>query len=334
MPVSALTLALVAVACLIGSVAASRLALTWLTERGILDRPNDRSSHRAPVARGGGIGFVAVILVVFTATSGSTIAVPILVLAGALLVAAISFADDIRPLRFPLRLGVQAVAVAMALATLPDGAAVVSSDLPAWLDRTLAGLGWLWFINLFNFMDGIDGIAAGEAVVIAGGSFLLAVGVTAYEAFAMPAIAIAAAAGGFLLLNWHPARLFMGDVGSVTLGFLLGWLLVEMAVAGELAAALILPMFFLADATSTLLVRFVRRRPLAKAHRDHAYQAAVDRGHGQRLVSGLVIALGVVLIGLALVADEAPMIAVLAALAITSAMILWMRFGGQPRNER
>lgn len=329
MMVSTLTLIAVAILALIGSIAASRFALHWLTERGIFDQPNQRSSHAVPVPRGGGIGFVAVILLVFAATLGSSIAVPVLVLVGALLVATVSFADDVRPLPFPWRLAVQSFAVFLALAAIPGDATIIADGLPVWLDRLIAGFAWLWFINLFNFMDGTDGLAAVEAIVIAAGVFLLGLAIVAIDPLALPSVAIAAAAVGFLILNWHPARVFMGDVGSVTLGFVLGWLLIELAVAGQLAAALILPMFFLVDATSTLAVRIVRRQPLATAHRDHAYQAAVDRSLGHGLVALIAMGLGAVLIVLALIADDAPVLAALSALAITSAVILWMRFGGQ-----
>ena len=264
---SALTLAVTAIACVFGSVLASRLALGWLSLRQVLDRPNERSSHSSPVPRGGGIGFATVILVALAALYGIERQVPPAVLVGALSVSAISFADDLRPVSYRLRFLVQAFAVTVVLALLPADTPIVTDSLPIWLDRLLVGLAWLWFINLFNFMDGIDGIAAGEAVVIAGGALGLALLQTNFGEAALPAIIIAASAAAFLAYNWHPAKLFMGDVGSTALGFFLGWLLIEAAAAGFLAAAFILPMFFLVDASSTLIVRAIRGRPLATAHR-------------------------------------------------------------------
>jgi UDP-N-acetylmuramyl pentapeptide phosphotransferase/UDP-N-acetylglucosamine-1-phosphate transferase len=190
-------------------------------------------------------------------------------------------------------------------------------------------IGWVWVINLFNFMDGIDGIASGEAAVV--GIGLVVVGLAAPElglATAEAAI-IAAAAAGFLVVNWHPARLFMGDVGSVGLGFLTGWLMVDAASKGAGWAALILPMYFLADASTTLVGRILRRRRLGQAHRDHAYQAAVDRGVPQPVVSGAVIALGLVLCALALASRDAPELALSAAVALVAGTIVWMRWGRQ-----
>lgn len=327
-----LTLVLIALVCIAASFYATLLALHWLTGFEILDRPNARSSHIRPVVRGGGIGFMAVILIALAATSPYS-GLPLFALGGGALIAAISFADDVRQVPFWLRLAVQAIAVVIALASIPSGVSIISGDLPVAVDRALAALAWLWFINLFNFMDGIDGIAGGEAAVIGIGIVVLAIAHPVLESTALAALVIAAASVGFLFLNWHPARLFMGDVGSAGLGFLLGWLLIEIAAAGYLAAALILPMIFLGDATSTLVVRAIRRRPLATAHRDHAYQAAVDRGVPQPVVSGLVIAAGIPLTGLALLSTEAPAATILAALAITAMAIAWMRWGGRRQSD-
>lgn len=329
MPASAPTLLAAGLGALVGGFLASWLALGWLTRRGVVDRPNARSSHKRPVPRGGGIGFIAVIAIALGIVALAENTVPLPMLAALLLLAAISFVDDIRAVPFWTRLAVQLVAVAAALAALPGDATIIAEGLPVWLDRLIAGLAWVWFVNLFNFMDGIDGIAAGEAITVAAGAVILALSQSAFADGALPGIVVAAAAAGFLVLNWHPAKLFMGDVGSAGLGFVLGWLLIEAAAAGFLAAALILPMFFLLDATTTLVWRAIRRRPLATAHRDHAYQAAVDRGVGQATVSAAVITLGLVLIGLAVWSVDAPIAAAAIALALSAALIVWMRWGSQ-----
>ena len=143
---------------------------------------------------------------------------------------------------------------------LPAGA-VFQGWLPSGLDAIATALIWVWFINLFNFMDGIDGIAGSEAAAIGLGLVLVAsIGVASDLGIAVPAAAIAAAALGFLVWNWTPARIFLGDVGSVPLGYVLGYLLRELALRGWWKAALILPLYFLADATLTLLRRLAARR--------------------------------------------------------------------------
>ena len=141
--------------------------------------------------------------------------------------------------------------------------------LPAALDMAAAALLWVWFVNLYNFMDGIDGIAGSETAAIGIGLALFAIaGIGNDPALAAPAAVIAAAAIGFLVWNWAPARIFLGDVGSVPLGYLLGFLLLAAASRGHWKLALILPLYFLADATITLLRRLAARRArLAAASR-------------------------------------------------------------------
>src|SRR5439155_22851542 len=225
-----------------------------------------------------------------------TISRPILV--GAALLAAVSWIDDVRSLPAAVRLAVQLVAVGLALrAGLPAGL-VFQGWLPPALDGiATAGL-WLLFINLFNFMDGIDGLAGSEAAAIGIGLMLFAgVGIGRDPELVMLSAAITAAAAGFLIWNWAPARIFLGDVGSVPLGYLLGFLLLDQAAQGRWEIALILPLYFLADATITLLRRLWRGARVWRAHREHFYQRAVQRGHGHAAVVQRVIAADIVLIG-------------------------------------
>src|SRR5262249_988511 len=154
-----------------------------------------------------------------------------------------------------IRLLAQFGAVALGLWMLPHGA-IFQGWLPTGPDAIAAALLWVWFVNLFNFMDGIDGIAGSEAAAIGIGISLVAVG---DAGLAWPAAAIIGAALGFLMWNWMPARIFLGDVGSVPLGYLLGYLLYRLTLHGQWQAALILPLYFLADATITLLRRLARR---------------------------------------------------------------------------
>ncbi|MDH3702467.1 MAG: glycosyl transferase, partial [Alphaproteobacteria bacterium] len=135
----------------------------------------------------------------------------------------------------------------------------------------------------------------------------------------------AMAALGFLRFNWHPARIFLGDVGSVPLGYLLGWLLLQAAAAGYWAPALILPLYYLADATITLLRRAARREKVWQAHREHFYQRAVQNGRSHARVSLAVLAANVVLAALALVAVAQPVIALAAAATTVALLLAWMR---------
>ncbi|MGH7005383.1 MAG: MraY family glycosyltransferase, partial [Alphaproteobacteria bacterium] len=172
--------------------------------------------------------------------------------------------------------------------------------LPAWLVGILLALGWIWFINLYNFMDGIDGITGVETASI--GIGLVALGVVnlgAVAGQALAGLALAGAAIGFLVWNWHPARIFLGDVGSVPLGYIVGGLLIQATVAGHWAPALILPLYYLADATLVLFARaFAGQKPW-QAHKRHFYQRAHQGGLSHAQVSLAIAMLNLALIVLA-----------------------------------
>lgn len=282
---------------------ATRFVLALLVRRAILDRPNERSSHDAPTPRGGGIAVVAVLVPAWIAAALlSGVTVPWPALGGTLLLAAVSWRDDVRSLGILWRLGAQVLAVTAGLASL-DGL-VFRGILPAWLDTLAAGFLWLWFVNLYNFMDGIDGITAVETASIGGGVALVALSATMGPAGAAAwGVALAAAALGFLPWNWHRAKLFLGDVGSVPLGYLAGWLLLSLAAAGAWKAALILPLYYLTDATITLLRRLRRGEKVWRAHREHYYQRAVQGGMSHASVVKAVLAGNLALAGLALGAE-------------------------------
>ncbi|MBO0738870.1 MAG: glycosyl transferase, partial [Alphaproteobacteria bacterium] len=196
-----------------------------------------------------------------------------------------------------------------------------------------AGLLWVWWINLFNFMDGIDGLAASEAAAI--GSGLLLFGLCGAGAGSEPALLAAAVIGaalGFLVWNWSPARIFLGDVGSVPLGYLLGFLLLDLAGRGFWKIALILPLYFIADATITLVRRLLRGERVWKAHREHYYQQAVRYGLGHAAVVRLVITADILLIGFGWAAENGWGAASLAVSAVITGGLLVALSRGRPRG--
>jgi UDP-N-acetylmuramyl pentapeptide phosphotransferase/UDP-N-acetylglucosamine-1-phosphate transferase len=315
-----MTLLALFVAVLVATVALTRVALGVLRRRAVLDRPNERSSHAVPTPRGGGVAIVASVLPAWCVAVALGLAPPVALAAAAaaLLLAALSFLDDLRDLPAGLRLAGQLAAVALCLPLLPGAGHVFQGLLPHWLDLAATGLLWLWFVNLYNFMDGIDGIAGTETLAVAGGLALvafLAGGPPGTLALALP---VAAAGAGFLVWNWHPARIFMGDVGSIPLGFLLGWLLLAAAAAGLWAPALILPLYYLADASWTLGRRLLRGARIWHAHREHFYQRAVQAGLRHDAVVLRVLAADLVLVGAAALslAHPAPALALGAAAVV------------------
>jgi Fuc2NAc and GlcNAc transferase len=301
-------------------------ALLGLLRRGaVLDHPNDRSSHSVPTPRGGGLAVVASLVAVAAVAAqlaGYDNGIGF-VLGATLGLAILSFVDDLKNLSATLRLSAHSAAVVLGLWAL-GGEGAFAGLLPDWADLALTAFAWLWFINLYNFMDGIDGIDASEAVAIGIGVTGLALLGTAPAGLAGPAMALVGAAAGFLVWNWHPARIFLGDAGSVPMGYVVGYLLIALAQSGGasgLAAALALPMVFVVDASLTLLRRLVRGKRLTEAHREHAYQRAVQGGWSHARVCLAVGAVNAGLVALAWgVAPTMPVLAVGLSLVAATAL--------------
>ena len=312
--------------------ATTALALKFLDKRSILDRPNERSSHQRPTPRGGGIAVVPVIVAAWSVIGVATQA-PLLhwiVVALGASLAVVSWIDDVHDLPPAPRFLSHIAAVAIVLFLLPENLLVFQGWLPLALDRIAAGLAWVWFINLYNFMDGIDGITGVETMSIGAGLTLIAALGGGMTAAGVPittlGLTLTAAAAGFLIWNWHPARIFMGDVGSVPIGFLAGWLLIAAAASGAWAAALILPAYYLADATITLIRRAGRLEPIWRAHREHFYQKAVGSEPIHDRVAMVIGGLNLVLIADATLSIHRPLVALgLAAAATTAILFLFSR---------
>lgn len=279
--------------------AALILVLFPLLQRYALARPNARSSHKVPTPQGGGLAIVGACL---TAASLSPLlggpALPLTLLGAAVLLAAVGTIDDLKPIPVLPRMALQALAVALVLWTLPTSIHILS-PLPIALERIIEFLGLIWFVNLTNFMDGLDWMTVAEMLPITVMLSLFAFIGEAPAAVAPVALGLAGALLGFAPFNAPVARLFMGDVGSLPIGLLTGWALVLFAGAGHLAAALLLPLYYLVDATLTLFLRLKRGDKVWIAHRSHFYQRATDNGFSVRAVVATVLALNIVLAVLA-----------------------------------
>jgi UDP-N-acetylmuramyl pentapeptide phosphotransferase/UDP-N-acetylglucosamine-1-phosphate transferase len=281
----------IAIGCLlialVVSAACVRAAIGYAHRKGMLDAPGQRRSHTVATPRGGGIGIV---LGVLASMPAALLLMPrsvgVLVVAsftvGVIAVAAIGWLDDHGSLPIRPRLLIQVVA------TLVFCLAVASQTASLWwaLPLLLAGV---WCINLHNFMDGIDGIAAQQAIFFGLGTSAIAGGVLGdADGIAVAASALALAALGFWWFNRSPARIFMGDVGSGTLGFIV-FALTAMLWAWRtelLWPELILSSAFVIDATLTLVVRILRGARWYTPHREHLYQWLVRRGSSHARVAG------------------------------------------------
>ena len=275
------------------SCAGTKLYINYARRKAILDIPNERSSHTLPTPRGGGVVFVALFLAVillcpffFPREASLWLALS----GGGLAVAAVGWIDDRKTLPAWQRLGVHSMAVLWVLYHL-GGMPSLSlgfASLPlGYIGHVLAFIGGVWMINLYNFMDGIDGLAAGEAVLVASaGAFLTKGSPVSFALFALAASVL-----GFLIWNWSPAKVFMGDAGSGFLGFAFFCfaLYTENTNAMPLLTWAVLVSVFAVDATLTLVMRARQRKHLSEAHRDHLYQQFIKAGYPHAAVTGTVL---------------------------------------------
>jgi UDP-N-acetylmuramyl pentapeptide phosphotransferase/UDP-N-acetylglucosamine-1-phosphate transferase len=277
-------------------------AIRPLLLRYALARPNARSSHAVPTPQGAGIAVMIATLVIASAvisSIGPTRAnFPAAVLAAAALIALVGATDDIKTVAVIPRLILQGLAVGIVLAAA-SGELRILPSCPWWIEQAILFLAGLWFVNLVNFMDGIDWMTVAEVVPVTGALVLLG----ALGDLSPSAMIVAAALGGatigFAPFNRPVARVFLGDVGSLPIGLLLGWCLLELAYRQQLTAALLLPLYYLADATVTLLRRLAKRETVWTAHRTHFYQRATDNGFSVLRVVGEVFTLNLALAALA-----------------------------------
>lgn len=280
------------------------LVRNYALRRGLVDRPGPRRSHDRPVARGAGLA-VAVAVMAAIPVTGSAMALPFTACIG--LLAVLGAVDDHRAVSVGARLAVQ-IAVAV-LAVIWIGP-VETVSIGGWpitaplLWSALAVLAMAWLINLHNFMDGSDGLASLQGA-ICGGLFAWAFARSGATGLAWPALVLAAACAGFLFWNRPPARVFLGDSGSLAIGGFIGLLALAGAASGVVSVwlSLAICMVFVIDATATLADRLIRGRRWYTPHRDHAYQRLIRAGwsHARVLRTYGLINLGVVLPGVALI---------------------------------
>lgn len=259
-------------ASLLVALAAAALLLRGRFAAMVLDQPNERSLHTTPVPRTGGLAILAGLAVAAPAWAGPLL--PALALALAL--GAASFLDDRRGLPVALRFAIHLAAAA----ALVGWGGAPAPGLAAGLAALLA---IAWMTNLYNFMDGSDGLAGGMAV-IGFSAYAAAAWIAGDTSLLLPALCVAAAAAGFLAFNFHPARLFMGDAGSIPLGFLAGAMGFAGWSGGTWPAWFPLVVFspFVVDASVTLARRLLRGERIWQAHREHYYQRLVRGGLGHR----------------------------------------------------
>lgn len=284
------------------------LVRTVANRLALLDHPNARSSHDVPKPRLGGIGVVVAFLAAAAALVARGVAPrsAVAVLLATAGIAAVGLVDDLRSLsarwRFALQIAAAVTVVALRWSDVPKAAGAAGALLPTWVLGVAFVLWIVWLTNLYNFMDGIDGLAGGQAVFAGVGVALVAFSMGSHGT-AWIALALSAAAIGFLRFNFPPSTIFMGDVGSTTIGFFLGCipLIGEPSPVTAGTVAVVLSLFVL-DATTTLLRRVARGERWYVPHRSHLYQRPVALGVPHRAITSWAYA-GMIVVACAAVAQ-------------------------------
>lgn len=294
-----MTLGIIIASCVVVSCVATGLWRVVLVRHAVLDQANARSSHTGSIPRAGGVVFCVLTLlyaVVSLALDWSDPRAAMILIVGGGLVAIIGFVDDIKPLPAAVRFlthAIAAVVLVVGLSPLPQSIAGISVVIPAWLIQVLLAIAVMWSINLWNFMDGIDGLAGSQAMIVLAGLTLVA-GCSGSSGI-LPAV-MAGLVGGFLLWNLSSRRLFMGDAGSGFLGFAVLLMIAVLWTRGDIpiwSGVLAAAMMWI-DATVTLVRRTMRGQRPWVAHRSHVYQHLVQGNWSHRQVTAVYGALQVV----------------------------------------
>ena len=287
------------VASLLATFVFTPMVRRYCIRNNLIDQPGPRRSHDRPIARGGGLAVASGLLpVLLLAASPNDYYRGFL--AGAIVVVLLGWRDDVHSLPIRMRLSIELLISSLVVLWLGPVAWVRfgGAELHApWLWTPLAILALVWLQNLFNFMDGSDGLAATQAA-FGGAFFAIAFFYDGQPALGWLAAAVAAAALGFLPWNWPRASIFLGDSGSLLLGWSLGFLALAGAITGSVSVwlAFVITSPFVVDATMTLGWRIKRREQWYTAHREHAYQRLIRSGWShQRVLAALILINGVVI---------------------------------------
>jgi len=269
------------------------LLLTYLIrqyaiKKSIIDIPNERSSHSIPTPRGGGLAVIITFFIGLFIFRESIEENLFYALLSSLPIIIVSLVDDIVTLSSKIRFIVQALSALLALYFLGgvDSIDFIFFQLNGWWLNIFAFISILWITNLYNFLDGIDGYAASEAILVALGIYLIL--------HNNLGIIVAVAVLGFLIFNWHKASIFMGDVGSATLGFIFAIIIFSDTSGGNIYFWLIMLSLFWYDATVTLVRRYQNGERVTQAHKKHAYQRLTQFGWSHSRVVLYSIAINVI----------------------------------------
>ena len=271
-----------------------KTSLRFLTKT--IDIPNQRSSHSRPTPKGAGLGIIATLLIVYYTFFPLT---DFYFIGSVLVLTILSFINDNKQLSIIIRLIIQMTLAIIVLHLWPplQHTVFLSNIVPVWLENIIIILLIIWLINLFNFMDGIDGISGTQCVIIGVGAGLaLFLSQGQYKLEQLIAGFMAGSSLAFLFWNWSPAKVFLGDAGSIPLGFINAILILLLCKSGLWYVAIIINNYYIFDASITLLRRIQTKQKPWKAHKEHFYQKAVQNGYSHSKVCKIIATHGILLI--------------------------------------
>ncbi|WP_341751490.1 MULTISPECIES: UDP-phosphate alpha-N-acetylglucosaminyltransferase [unclassified Candidatus Tisiphia] len=310
--------------------------LTWLLisslpSFGVVDIPNPRRVHSRITPRGGGLAIVIVVIIALIAYeyfSTKTLINSIKIVPLLLIISSISFLDDLISIPIFVRLIFHIICSTIAIFLFLFPVVLFHHELPLYIDFMLSIIGLIVFLNIYNFLDGIDGISGAESIhlsitililcylksdIIININFIIVLN-----------IIILACSIGFLIFNWHPAKIFLGDVGSISLGFLLGLclLLISASSVHLFVASSIASLYYLADGGLTILIRLVNKEKIWQPHLKHFFQKAVRNGKSHKEVVSRIIICNILLMVLSIISLYFPLLSIIFAILVVMVTII------------
>ncbi|MFU7501996.1 MAG: UDP-phosphate alpha-N-acetylglucosaminyltransferase [Candidatus Tisiphia sp.] len=310
--------------------------LTWLLisslpSFGVVDIPDPRRVHSRITPRGGGLAIVIVVIIALIAYeyfSTKTLINSIKIVPLLLIISSISFLDDLISIPIFVRLVFHIICSTISIFLFLFPVVLFHHELPLYIDSMLSIIGLIVFLNIYNFLDGIDGISGAESIhlsitililcylksdIIVNINFIIVLN-----------IIILACSIGFLIFNWHPAKIFLGDVGSISLGFLLGLclLLISASSVHLFVASSIASLYYLADGGLTILIRLVNKEKIWQPHLKHFFQKAVRNGKSHKEVVSRIIICNILLMVLSIISLYFPLLSIIFAILVVMVTII------------
>jgi len=326
-----LNLAILGIVALIASLVVTKLLIHAMPKLGIVDVPSKRRSHSKITPRGGGLAFVliyATLLPIFEYFRAGTIEDSITILQIFIPISMVSFWDDISHVMIPIRLLVHFLCSSLAIMWLIYPNSILHYELPVYLDLIIGIFALLAFLNIYNFMDGIDGITVSQTLHYSLTILLLCLIcydiIPNVDMVVVTAVIIGGWSLGFICFNWQPAKIFLGDVGSISLGFLIGicLLIIACASAKLFVACIISSLYYIADGGITILIRAVKGEKIWEPHLQHFFQQSVRNGKSHKRTVKRIVKCNFLLMLLAIYALYYPIISFIAALLVVIITII------------